>query len=156
MQGIKRKIVYVTLFELIAVAVTTVAFAAYSGQGAGHSTFLAVASSLIATVWNLSYNTAFEKWESRQKVRGRGLKRRLAHAFGFETGLTVMLVPLFAWWLKVSLWEALILDVGLIVFFLVYAFLFNLWFDRVFGLPASAQPLPEPSPAVTASSVIPN
>lgn len=141
MQGIKRKIVYVTLFELIAVAVTTVAFAAYSGQGAGHSTFLAVASSLIATVWNLSYNTAFERWESRQTVRGRSVKRRLAHAFGFETGLTVMLVPLFAWWLTISLWEALVLDVGLIVFFLVYAFLFNLWFDRIFGLPASAQPL---------------
>ena len=48
--------------------------------------------------------------------------------------------------LNVSLWQALILDLGLIVFFLVYAFLFNLAFDRVFGLPASAQALPaEPS-----------
>lgn len=146
MQGFKRKIVYVSLFELIAIAATTLGFSLFSGQSAEHASLLAVASSVIAVGWNLAYNTAFEKWESRQTVRGRNLRRRLAHALGFEAGLTVMLVPLFAWWLKVSLWQALILDIGLIAFFLVYAFLFNLAFDRAFGLPASAQPLPaEPS-----------
>jgi uncharacterized membrane protein len=36
-----------------------------------------------------------------------------------------------------------VLDLGLIFFFLVYTFLFNLVFDRIFGLPASA--LPQPS-----------
>jgi uncharacterized membrane protein len=29
------------------------------------------------------------------------------------------------------------------VFFMVYTFLFNLGFDHVFGLPASAQPTPD-------------
>ncbi len=147
MQGFKRKIIYVSLFELIAIAATTWGFASFSGQSAERASLIAVASSVIAVVWNLAYNTAFEKWEARQAVRGRGFRRRVAHALGFEAGLTVALVPLFAWWLKVSLWQALILDMGLIVFFLVYAFIFNLAFDRVFGLPASAQPLSaEPSP----------
>jgi uncharacterized membrane protein len=54
-----------------------------------------------------------------------------------------MLVPLFAWWLQISLWQALVLDVALIAYFLVYTFVFNLAFDRIFGLPASAQPLPQ-------------
>jgi uncharacterized membrane protein len=27
------------------------------------------------------------------------------HAIGFEGGLVVMLVPLFAWWLGIGLWE---------------------------------------------------
>lgn len=147
MQGFKRKIVYVSLFELIAIAVTTLGFSLFSGQSTGHASLLAVASSVIAVGWNLAYNTAFERWESRQAVRGRNIRRRIAHALGFEGGLTVLLVPLFAWWLEVSLWQALILDVGLIVFFLVYAFLFNLAFDSVFGLPASAQPLPVESSA---------
>ena len=82
-------------------------------------------SSAIAVAWNLTYNTVFEMWEAKQTVRGRNLKRRVAHALGFEGGLTIVLVPLFAWWLEVSLWQALVLDIGLIVFFLIYAFLFN-------------------------------
>ena len=41
----------------------------------------------------------------------RGVARRIAHALGFEAGLVVMLVPLFAWWLGVSLWQAFVLGV---------------------------------------------
>ncbi len=142
MQGIKRKVVYIGLFELIAIAVTTVGFSWFSGQGAERAGVVAVLTSAVAVAWNLAYNTAFEKWESRQTVRGRSFKRRVAHALGFEGGLTVILVPLLAWLLQVSLWQALVLDLGLIVFFLAYAFVFNLAFDHVFGLPASALPVP--------------
>ena len=49
------------------------------------------------------------------------------------------LVPLFGWWFNVSLWQAFVMDLALIVFFLCYTFVFNWAFDRVFGLPASAQ-----------------
>jgi uncharacterized membrane protein len=38
----------------------------------------------------------------------------------------------------VSLWQALLYDAALLLFFLVYTFVFNWAFDRVFGLPASA------------------
>ncbi|MGM9424731.1 PACE efflux transporter [Hydrogenophaga sp. MI9] len=143
MQGIRRKIVYVTLFEAIAIAVTSNGLSAGSGASLEHAGVAAVASSVIAVVWNLAYNTAFERWESRQTVRGRSFRRRAAHAIGFELGLSVLLVPLFIWWLQIGLGQALLLDVGLSLFFLVYAFLFNLAFDTVFGLPASALPLPE-------------
>ena len=50
-----------------------------------------------------------------------------------------MLVPLVAWWYSVSLWQALLMDLALLVFFLVYTFVFTWAFDRVFGLPASAR-----------------
>ena len=69
----------------------------------------------------------------------RSVLRRIVHAVGFEAGLVAMLVPLFAWVLGVDLLTALMLNAAMIVFFLVYAFLFNLAFDRVFGLPLSAQ-----------------
>nr|WP_227494442.1 PACE efflux transporter [Ramlibacter pallidus] len=100
----------------------------------------AAASSAIAMAWNYVYNSLFEQWEARQVRKGRSLLRRVVHAVGFEAGLVVMLVPLFAWVLGVSLLAALLLNAAMIVFFLVYAFLFNLAFDRVFGLPLSAQP----------------
>ena len=142
MQGIQRKIVYVTLYEGIAILCASVGLAAMSGAGAGQSTVLATIASAIAIAWNLVFNTLFEAWEKRQAVRGRSLQRRIAHALGFEGGLAFILVPVFAWYLGVGLWEALLYDAALLVFFLVYTFVFNWGFDRVFGLPASAAAQP--------------
>ncbi|MGN6827877.1 PACE efflux transporter [Paucibacter sp. M5-1] len=138
MQGIKRRLVYVSLYELFAVGLTSAGLALLAGSALAHAGIAALASSAIALAWNLAYTHLFEAWEARQTRRGRSLARRIAHALGFEAGLIVMLVPLFAWWLEISLWQALLLDFGLIVFFLIYTFVFNLAFDRVFGLPASA------------------
>ena len=140
LQGVKRRLIYVTLYELIAIGAATVGLALLTGHGAGHSSVVAVAASVIAIVWNIVFNWAFERWEARQPVRGRSVARRVAHAIGFEGGLVFTLVPLFAWWFGVSLWAAFVMDLGLIVFFLCYTFVFNWVFDRVFGLPASALP----------------
>ena len=54
-----------------------------------------------------------------------------------------MLIPLMAWWFDISLWQAAVMESGLLVFFMVYTFGFNWAFDRIFGLPASAQTLTE-------------
>ena len=143
MQGIKRKVVYITLYEIIAIAMSTTGLALLSGANMGHASVAAIAASAIAVIWNLVYTPLFERWESRQAKRGRSVLRRVVHAIGFEGGLVVTLVPLFAWWLDISLWQAFVLDLGLIVFFLVYTFVFNLAFDKIFGLPASAQPAPQ-------------
>lgn len=139
LQGPKRRVLYVALYELIAIAVATLGLALLTGQSAAHASVASIAASAIAVVWNLVFNWAFERWESRQAVRGRSVARRVAHAIGFEGGLVFTLVPLFAWWFGVSLWQAFVMDLGLIVFFLCYTFAFNWGFDRVFGLPASAQ-----------------
>ena len=137
-QGVRRRVVYVSIYELIAIAVVTVGLSRYTGQDMGHSGVMAVVSSAVAVVWNILFNTLFERWEARQAVRGRSLRRRVAHAIGFEGGLVFTLVPLFAWWFDISLWEALLMDLGLIVFFLCYTFVFSWVFDKLFGLPASA------------------
>lgn len=138
LQGLMRRLIYVSLYELIAIAAATAGLALLTGQGAGHSSVVAVAASVIAIVWNIVFNWAFERWEARQPVRGRSVARRVAHAIGFEGGLVFTLVPLFAWWFDITLWRAFVMDLGLIVFFLCYTFVFNWVFDRVFGLPASA------------------
>ena len=138
MQGMKRKIVYVSLYEGFAIVAATLGLAGMSGQGMQAAGILAVATSAIAVVWNLVFNTLFERWEARQPVRGRSFARRVAHAVGFEGGLTLIFVPLMAWWLDVTWLHALWMDLGLLLFCLVYTFVFNWAFDRVFGLPASA------------------
>ena len=152
MQGIKRKIVYVALYEAIAIASITAAMTWISGQDAGHAGVLAVASSIIAITWNLIYNTLFEAWEARQPTRGRSLGRRIAHAVGFQGVMMLIGIPLYAWWLAVSLAQAFMLNIGMIVFFLVYSFCYNWVFDLVFGLPASAQARLEADPRPAAST----
>ena len=145
MQGLRRRILYITLYEGIAILAASAGLALMTGQGAGSSGAAAVMASVIAILWNLGFNALFERWESRQAVRGRSLRRRIAHAIGFEGGLVAFLVPVFAWWLDVSLWQALVMDLGLVVFFLVYTFAFNWAFDLVFGLPAAAAGAAQPA-----------
>ena len=138
LQGPWRRVVYVSLYEAIAIVVSSLIFMAI-GQEAGASSVMAVAASVIAICWNLSFNYLFEKWEARQSVKGRSILRRVVHAIGFEGGIAAMLIPLMAWWFGVSLWQAAVMEAGLLVFFMVYTFAFNWAFDRLFGLPASAQ-----------------
>ncbi|MFS2023338.1 PACE efflux transporter [Massilia sp. GER05] len=138
MQGIKRKIVYVTLYEAIAIASTTAGLAGLADHDAGAAGIASVLASATAVVWNLVYNTLFEAWEARQATRGRSLLRRVVHAIGFEGGLVLAIVPMFAWALDTSLVDAFLLDIGLVAFFVLYSFAFNWAFDLVFGLPKAA------------------
>lgn len=143
MQGWKRRVVYVTLYEGIAITLTGAVLFAL-GHGPLHSLVASVGASLLAVTWNLIFNAMFEAWERRQTVKGRSIRRRIAHAIGFEGGLVLSMVPFFAWWLEVSLWQAFVMDLGFITFFLVYTFVFSWCFDKVFGLPASAMPASVP------------
>ena len=139
MQGLQRKIVYVVSFELLAIALSSALLRVMSDSPVVLAGVTAAASSAIAMAWNFVYNLLFEAWEARQARKGRSLLRRACHALGFEAGLVGMLVPLFAWVLGVGWSQALALNLAMILFFLAYGFLFNLAFDRLFGLPLSAQ-----------------
>jgi hypothetical protein len=44
LQGVRRRVVYVSIYELIAIAVVTVGLARYTGQDMGHSGIMAVVS----------------------------------------------------------------------------------------------------------------
>ena len=136
LQGARRRLLYVSLYEGLAIAVVTLTLLVFTSEGAASAGGLAIGSSVIALGWNLVFNALFERWERRQPVRGRTALRRVAHAIGFEGGLLLWLVPFFAWWLGVSLWQALLMDIGFLLFFLVYTFVFTWAFDRLFGLPA--------------------
>ncbi|HGM6605085.1 PACE efflux transporter [Serratia ureilytica] len=143
MQGVKRKLVYVTAYEIIGMAISALGLALLSGHTPSSTGPLAVVITTIAVSWNFIYNYVFEWWESRQASRARTLKRRILHAVGFQLTLVVYLIPLIAWWMGITLWQALLLDMALIVIIPCYTFVFNWAFDKLFGLPASALPAGE-------------
>ena len=140
MQGPLRKIFHATLFELLAIVIVTLAMRLISDKSTAQSGGLALSTSLAAMGWNMLFNTLFERWERQQTSHTRTVRRRLAHVALFEAGLVSMTVPLIDWWLDMGWWQAVVTDVGLVAFFLVYGFGFNWLFDHVFGLPDSARP----------------
>lgn len=134
----KRRILYVTLYEGLAIVLCTLVFQAASELDAGRAGLVALASSTVAVTWNYLYNALFEHFERRYSGGGRGLRLRLGHTLGMEGGMVLFCVPLFAYGLQLPLAESLALQTGLLGFFLIYNFVFTLGFDRLFGLPASA------------------
>ncbi|MCC7326826.1 MAG: PACE efflux transporter [Burkholderiales bacterium] len=133
-----RRVVQAILYEVFAVAFVSPVLSFAFDEPPASSFGLAIVLSTIALTWNYVFNSIFERWESRQAMRGRSAARRLAHGLGFEGGLAIILVPVMASWLQISLWAALLANLGLLAFFFVYAMAFTWAFDRVFGLPESA------------------
>lgn len=101
---------------------------------------MAVVGSLIATFWNYAYNLLFD--HAMVLLRGDVRKTapiRVFHALLFEGGLLLLFMPMIAWYLGISLWEAFVMDIAMASFYLVYAFVYNLAYDRVFPLPFAPQ-----------------
>jgi uncharacterized membrane protein len=95
-----------------------------------------VVSATIATLWNVVYNFVFDV--TYKRLTGKTLKTlivRIIHSIFFEIGLLIVLMPFIAWYLGVSLWQALVMDLFFVAFYLVYAFAFNWAYDKLFPLP---------------------
>lgn len=135
---LKRRITYVTIFEIIAIAASTLLLMFLSGGDAQGSLPIAVVISLIAVTWNYTYNLMFEKWEASRQVAGRSFALRAGHAFGFEFGLCLIIVPIYMAWYSVGFWKAFQMEAVLLLFFLIYTFVFTYIFDLIFALPRHA------------------
>jgi uncharacterized membrane protein len=133
-----RRVVQAVLYEALALAFVAPMLSWLFGRSAWSTLALTLLMSSIALAWNYVFNALFERWEAKQAERGRNWKRRALHGLGFEGGLALMLVPVMSLWLDISLWQALVADIGILLFFLVYTVVFTWCFDRIFGLPASA------------------
>lgn len=143
LRSLPDRIRQVALFELIGLVLITPGFAIASGQPFGHSLGLLAVLSLIAAVWNGVYGTAFDWCEGR--LTGRTADRRppllrVAHAAGFEGGLLLITLPVIVWWTGLGWWAALLADLALAFVYTVYAYGFNLAYDRVFPIVPSDGP----------------
>lgn len=135
LQGPLRRLVYVTAFEISGMTISAFMLAYLAGADVSHTGPLALMITTTAVSVNLIYTTFFERWERTRPARTRSIARRVGHAIGFQFTLVLFLIPLIAWWMEITLWEALVLDAALIVFFPIYMFVFNWLFDLIFGLP---------------------
>ncbi|CAH0533444.1 hypothetical protein VST7929_01312 [Vibrio stylophorae] len=122
-------------FELLGL-VLIVGILSQFGFSVGHVGVLGVFFAIIATAWNYVYNLGFDRWlKKSQGHTEKTQQQRLCHALGFEFGLLWLTIPALAWWLNISLWQAFVMDIGLVVFYLIYAYFYNLAYDRLFPIP---------------------
>lgn len=136
--AMKRRFGYSLSYECIAILCST-GLLVLLGNSPIRSLPLSIGTSVIAILWNLIWNTFFEYLEAKFKWKGRSVRVRVVHAIGFEGGLALICIPILAWWLNLSLVEAFFTEAGLLIFFLLYTYVFNYTFDKVFGLPESAR-----------------
>lgn len=101
---------------------------------------MALVGSIIATVWNYAYNLWFD--HAMLKLRGdvrKTIPLRVFHALLFEGGLLLLFLPIIAWYLSISLWDAFMMDIAMATFYLIYAFVYNLTYDKIFPVPNPTQ-----------------
>lgn len=89
---------------------------------------LAIMLSTVAMLWNMVYNAGFD----RLFPNGRqSWLLRIVHALAFEGGFILIGLPIAAWMLGVSLWQALLLEIGFFLFFLPYTVVYNWLYDTL-------------------------
>lgn len=129
-KSIKERAFHASLFELIGVVLFAPGLAWVLGQSLGKMGAMTVMISTVAMLWNMVFNAGFDRLRRRIGF-AMSLKVRVLHAIAFETGLIIAVVPLAAWWLSISLWQAFLLDIGLLLLFLPYTLVFNMAYDKV-------------------------
>ncbi|QYJ71335.1 PACE efflux transporter [Shewanella sp. FJAT-51649] len=123
-------------FEFIGLLIVTPLASWIAGVELNHMGLLALFLSLLATVWNYVYNIGFDHFLIKnQGYSHKSLNQRVVHTFGFEAGLLLVALPVMSWWLNISLLEALLLDLGFVAFYIVYAFVYNWVYDKIFPIP---------------------
>ena len=137
MQGMQRKITQAVSYEALALVLVAPLMVWVFDSSLLHSGMLALLISLVAVTWNMLFNAMFEAWEAHQRKPQRTVRRRVLHARGFELGLLLFTTPLLVYGLDIGWWQALISDLLLMLFYLVYAFCFQWGFDLLFDPPAA-------------------
>ncbi|OEE57586.1 transporter [Enterovibrio norvegicus FF-454] len=132
MRTMTDRIRHAIAFEVIGL-ILIVSILSQFGFDAAHTGLMGIAFSVIATGWNYIYNVWFDKaMMKRTGTTKKTQKQRILHAVLFELGLLWITLPAMAWWLNIGLWQAFVMDIGLVAFYLVYAYVFNLAYDKLF------------------------
>lgn len=127
--SIKERIVHSVLFEMGAVLLSAFIALLFFQVTVGAAVTVGLVISALAMMWNFLFNLGFDKvFTAPRESRGFGV--RLFHTLSFEGGLLVITIPVVAYLLKISLWQAFMLDIGMTVAIVIYTLIFNWIYDH--------------------------
>ncbi|MEG0858195.1 MAG: multidrug/biocide efflux PACE transporter [Pseudomonas sp.] len=123
-----ERIVHAVGFEAIAVLICAPLGAWLLNRSMLEVGTLAVVLSSVAMLWNMLYNSVFDRLWPADRVK-RSVKVRALHASGFEIGFVLIGVPIAALMLNLSLVQAFVLEIGFFAFMLPYTMAYNWGYD---------------------------
>ncbi|CAB1213169.1 chlorhexidine efflux PACE transporter AceI [Acinetobacter bouvetii] len=126
----KRRIVHALSYEIILLVIIALALSFIFHMPLDVTGGLGIAMAMTSVLWNMIFNQHFEKFEAKYQLK-RTIKIRLLHAIGFEGGLMLATIPMVAYALEMTLWQAILTDLSLTLCILVYTFIFQWCYDYV-------------------------
>ncbi len=130
----KDRLRYTCLFELFLIVILAPISALVLQEQIVDVGVLAVLLSLKAMLFNLVYNWFFDHFDARagRIPTDRTFLRRILHAAGFEIGLLITSLPIVVWWLGLSILQALLMDIVVTSFVVLYTLVFTWGYDQLF------------------------
>ena len=126
----KRRIIHALSYEIILLVIIAIALSFIFEVPMEVTGTLGIAMAVTSVIWNMVFNHFFEKYEQKKKFK-RTIKVRILHAIGFEGGLMIATIPMVAYAMNMSILQAVILDLGLTSYILVYTFVFQWCYDLI-------------------------
>ena len=129
-----ERILQTVCFEVIGLIITMPVFAHFTKTGESE-TFLALFAISVGVIcWSAIHNYLFDWTEFRltQRVASdRTNTMRIIHALSHELSSVVVSLPLMLWIAGLTWQQALMANVGLTIFYTVYAFVFYRIYDAL-------------------------
>ena len=130
----KDRLRYTLSFEVTLMMVLIPTGAFFFDKDLTEIGILGLVLSLKAMLVNLVYNWAFDHIDARagRVSSDRKTLGRILHASGFEITLLITSLPIYMWWLDLTLTQAFLTDLVVTSFVVLYTYFFTLGYDRVF------------------------
>lgn len=123
-----ERILHMILFELIANVLIAFVISRFLNESLARTTMLSLGSAVIAAAWNYLFNYLFDSFQRKYGFR-RNTMARIIHACLFEIILIAVLTPVALLLLNISFYNAFVLEITLVFFFIPYTVLFNWVYD---------------------------
>ena len=129
----RERVIQTLSYELGALLLATPLYQWLFDASTGESLQLLVALSVAVMLWSPLHNTVFDwldaRWFGRVASDRRGWSRSW-HALSHELSTLFMTLPLIMWIGHHGFADALMLDLGLTLFYTAYAWAFHWCYDR--------------------------
>lgn len=133
----KDRLRYTFTFEMTLLMLLIPAGAVFFDKPLEQIGLLGLILAIKAMAINLIYNWLFDRMDARlgRVSSQRSHLGRVFHAIGFELTLLTTSMPIYVWWLQITLLEAFVTDLVVTSFVVAYTYVFTLGYDKTFPLP---------------------
>lgn len=125
-----ERVFHSVVFEVLALVMSIAGLVIFTQHDISSLSETMIVIASLAMIWNYCFNYVFDHYVKGEKTK-RSFLLRIAHVFLFEVGLLFFTIPVMAFILDLTLWDAFLMDLGVTVFITIYAFAFNFIYDHI-------------------------